>query len=249
MAVGFRGGRRPGLPWTRSNGTIRSVANTRGVGRPGLGLIALLLLAACARTVATSPPRPPTLGSEERGLASWYGYPHHGRRTASGEVFDMRDLTAAHRTLPLGTRLMVTNVDNGQVVEVRINDRGPFVEGRILDLSHGAARLLGAVGSGVIPVRLRVVALPGDGATGAGRTSSGGAFSVQLGAFTSRAHADRLREAVERDGSQAGVSEAVVRGETLYRVRLGPYPDQVAAQAVAKGLAGRGYLTVVVIDR
>jgi rare lipoprotein A len=226
-----------------------SVANTRGVGRPGLGLIALLLLAACARTVATSPPRPPTLGSEERGLASWYGYPHHGRRTASGEVFDMRDLTAAHRTLPLGTRLMVTNVDNGQVVEVRINDRGPFVEGRILDLSHGAARLLGAVGSGVIPVRLRVVALPGDGATWAGRTSSGAAFSVQLGAFTSRAHADRLREAVERDGSQATVSEAVMRGETLYRVRLGPYPDQVAAQAVAKRLAGRGYLTVVVVDR
>src|SRR5439155_7556195 len=168
-AMAAQGGRRSGLPRARSSGTIRSVGNTRGVGRPGLGLIALFLLAACARTVPTSPPRPPTVGSEERGLASWYGYPHHGRRTASGEVFDMRDLTAAHRTLPLGTRLMVTNVDNGQVVEVRINDRGPFVEGRILDLSHGAARLLGAVGSGVIPVRLRVVALPGDGATGAGR--------------------------------------------------------------------------------
>src|SRR6059036_46885 len=89
---------------------------TPGVGRPGLGFIALLLLAACARTVATSPPRPPTLGSEERGLASWYGYPHHGRRTASGEVFDMRDLTAAHRTLPLGSRVMFPHVDNGQVV-------------------------------------------------------------------------------------------------------------------------------------
>ncbi len=231
----------------RSSGTIRSVANT--VGRAALGVIALLMLAGCARTVATSPPRPPALGSEERGLASWYGYPHHGRRTASGEVYDMRDLTAAHRTLPLGTRLMVTNVDNGQVVEVRVNDRGPFVGDRILDLSYGAARILGAVGSGVIPVRLRVIALPGDGATPAGRAPSGGAFSVQLGAFTSRARADGLREAVDRDGGQATVSEAVVRGETLYRVRMGPYPDQVAAQAAARRLATRGYLTVVVPDR
>src|SRR6266511_5203751 len=150
----------------------------------GLAAVALVMLGACARTVVTSPPRPAISGSEEAGLASWYGYPHHGRRTASGEVYDMRDLTAAHRTLPLGTRLMVTNADNGQVVGVRINDRGPFVQGRILDLSQGAARLLGAVGAGVIPVRLRVVALPGDGAIGAGRTSSGGAVSGQLGAFT-----------------------------------------------------------------
>jgi rare lipoprotein A len=207
---------------------------------------ALLMLGACARAVTTSPPRSPVLGSEERGLASWYGYPHHGRRTASGEVYDMRDFTAAHRTLPLGTRLMVTNVDNGQVVEVRINDRGPFVEGRILDLSYGAARILGAVGSGVIPVRLRVIALTGG--EGPPAVSSVG-FSVQFGAFTSRARADRLRETVERDGGQATVSEAVVRGETLYRVRTGPYPDQAAARAMAHRLATRGYLTVVVPDR
>src|SRR6266446_3624316 len=174
-----------------------------------IAAIGLLMLAACARTVTTSPPRPPVLGSEERGLASWYGYPHHGRRTASGEVFDMRDLTAAHRTLPLGTRVMVTNVDNGQVVEVRINDRGPFVEGRILDLSYGAARILGAVGSGVIPVRLRVIALTGgEGPAATAPTVSSVGFSVQLGAFTSRARADRLRETVERDGGQATVSEA-----------------------------------------
>src|SRR2546428_7747809 len=155
-----------------------------------IAAIGLLMLAACARTVTTSPARPTVLGSEERGLASWYGYPHHGRRTASGEVYDMRDLTAAHRTLPLGTRVMVTNVDNGQVVEVRVNDRGPFTGGRILDLSYGAARILGAVGSGVIPVRLRVIALPGDGATPAGGAPSGGAFSRQLGAFPGPARGD-----------------------------------------------------------
>jgi len=225
------------------------VVNTGYVSGAGLVAIGLLMLTGCARTVATTPPRPPALGSEERGLASWYGYPHHGRRTASGEVYDMRDLTAAHRTLPLGTRLMVTNVDNGQVVEVRINDRGPFTGGRILDLSYGAARVLGAVGSGVIPVKIRVIALPGgDGPPATASTVSSAGFSVQLGAFTSRARADRLREAVDRDGGQATVSEAVVRGETLYRVRMGPYPDQVAAQAAARRLAGQGYLTVVVPD-
>jgi len=215
----------------------------------GLAAVVLVILAACARTVVTSPPRPAISGSEEAGLASWYGYPHHGRRTASGEVYDMRDLTAAHRTLPLGTRLMVTNADNGQVVEVRINDRGPFVQGRILDLSYGAASILGGVGSGVIPVRLRVIALPGDSPTGTRPAASSGAFSVQFGAFVSRAGADRLREAVERDGGQATVSEAVVGGETLYRVRMGPYPDRLAARAAAQRLAGRGYLTVVVADR
>ena len=160
----------------------------------------------------------------------------------------MRDLTAAHRTLPLGTRLLVTNLDNGRVVEVRINDRGPFVEGRVLDLSHAAASLLAGKGAGVIPVRLRIMALP-DGSSATGPGIGGVAFSVQLGAFISRARADSLRETVERDGNRAPVSEAVVGGQTFYRVRIGPYPDRVAAEAGAQRLAARGYFSVVVSDR
>jgi rare lipoprotein A len=93
-------------------------------------------------------------------MASWYGSAHQGRRTASGEVFDLNQLTAAHRTLPFGTRVLVTNRDTSQSAEVRINDRGPFVKGRILDVSYAAARLLGAVGPGTIPVRVRVLSLP-----------------------------------------------------------------------------------------
>ena len=112
---------------------------------------ALLLLAACARTVTVTPPSPPLAGAEETGAASWYGHPYHGRRTASGEVYDMNDLTAAHRSLPLGTRLMVTNLDTGQAVEVRVNDRGPLVEARILDLSYAAARVIGADRAGGDP--------------------------------------------------------------------------------------------------
>ena len=94
------------------------------------------------------------------GRASWYGDPHHGRLTANGEVFDKNALTAAHRSLPFGTRLRVVNLENDREVEVRINDRGPTIPGRVLDLSYAAARALGAVGSGVIPVRMTV--LSGD---------------------------------------------------------------------------------------
>ena len=217
-------------------------------GPAGLAAVALLMLGACARTVVVAPPAPVTVGAEEAGLASWYGHPYHGRRTASGEVYDMRHLTAAHRTLPLGTRLLVTNLDNGRVVEVRINDRGPFVEGRVLDLSYAAASLLAAEAAGVIPVRFRIMALP-DGSSVTGPGIGGVAFSVQLGAFVSRARADSLRETVERDGNPATVSEAVMGGQTFYRVRIGPYKDRVAAEAGAQRLAARGYFTVVVSDR
>ena len=93
----------------------------------------------------------------ETGAASWYGRAHHGKKTASGESFDMYALTAAHRSLPLGTRVRVTNVDNGRAVEVRINDRGPAIPGRIIDLSYGAARALGVVGDGVFHVRIAIL--------------------------------------------------------------------------------------------
>ena len=134
---------------------------------------ALALLAGCSTAVVTAPPSPvpapapPAEGYEELGVASWYGSQHHGKRTASGELFDMNQLTAAHRSLPFGTRLRVINRDNNQSTEVRINDRGPFVKGRILDVSYAAARQLGALGAGTFPVRLRIISLPTAGADAA----------------------------------------------------------------------------------
>ncbi|PYO03504.1 MAG: septal ring lytic transglycosylase RlpA family lipoprotein [Candidatus Rokuibacteriota bacterium] len=118
----------------------------------------------CATPGVVRTPAPSLLGTEWTGLASWYGDPHHGRETASGEVFDKTKPTAAHRALPFGTRLAVTNLDNGRTVEVRVNDRGPFVNGRIIDLSEAAARRLGGIGTGLMRVRVRVVGLP-DGTT------------------------------------------------------------------------------------
>jgi len=97
----------------------------------------------------------------QEGLASYYGEKFHGRKTASGEVFNMYEMTAAHRTLPFGTYVRVTNLENGRSVVVRINDRGPFAKGRIIDLSYAAAKRLGMVHSGVAKVRIEVIAYPG----------------------------------------------------------------------------------------
>jgi rare lipoprotein A len=116
----------------------------------------------CAAVAPHAETRPPgtttttSTGRAEVGLASWYGEFHQGQSTASGETFDMRRLTAAHRTLLLGIRLRVTNLENGRVVHVRVNDRGPYVPGRVIDVSRGAARALGIVEQGVVPVRLEV---------------------------------------------------------------------------------------------
>jgi rare lipoprotein A len=121
----------------------------------GLWLLAALGVAGCSTAARVTPP--PARPGALTGPASWYGKAHHGQRTASGERFDMYALTAAHPTFPFGTRLRVVNLDNDREVEVRVNDRGPSVPGRIIDLSYAAARALGAVGAGVVPVRLTVL--------------------------------------------------------------------------------------------
>jgi len=123
--------------------------------RSGLALTAAVILIAASLGCATTGPLAGGR-SEEVGLASYYGREHDGRRTASGEIFDMNEMTAAHRTLPFGTRVRVTDLANGRQVTVRINDRGPFRRGRILDLSYAAARKLGIVGRGVAKVRVAV---------------------------------------------------------------------------------------------
>jgi rare lipoprotein A len=210
-------------------------------------LLLLPLTAACARTVAVAPDRPVAPGGVETGYASWYGHPYHGRRTASGEVYDMHQLTAAHRTIPLGTWLVVTRTDTGQSVEVRVNDRGPFVDGRIVDLSYAAARVLGADRAGVVPVALRIGELAREPSARSGALPRA-AFAIQIAAFATRARADDVRDALARHGEAATVSGVDVGGEKLFRVRLGPYADRPAACVAAERLAARGYTTIV-IDR
>ncbi len=128
---------------------------------------------------------------EEAGIASWYGHPFHGRAAANGEIYDMEKLTAAHKTLPFGTWVHVTNLANNKTVDVRITDRGPFIAGRIIDLSHAAAQEIELIGPGVAQVRLEIVAAPPV-------LLAGSLYSVQAGMFVDRSEAERLRDTLEK---------------------------------------------------
>lgn len=182
----------------------------------------------------------------EIGLASWYGDQFNGRPTASGERYDMNGLTAAHKTLPLPGLVEVTNLANGRSAVLRVNDRGPFVDDRIIDLSRGAAEALGLLSRGVGEVRVRYLGrAPRTGGrmqrADAQATSrdavTGSRFWVQAGAF-----ADPLaaRLAAESLGDQATVTAADVGGRRLFRVLVGPWTDANAAEQARQTIVGRG---------
>ncbi len=218
-----------------------------GAGRPGrypcLCLAALLasLAGGCGRKrppVSAAPAPLPALGATEEGNASWYGHPYHGRPTSSGEIYDMEKLTAAHRTLPFGTRVLVKNLSNNRRVEVRINDRGPFVEDRIIDLSRAAARAIQMLGSGTARVQLRVVGLP--------EAPSGGFFAVQVGAFRSRENAERLRKRLASERGGAFLQEHDDPRGLLYRVLVGREKDISSAEGLAERLKKRDLAPFVV---
>jgi rare lipoprotein A len=182
----------------------------------------------------------------EEGLASWYGGKFQGRRTASGEIFDTRQLTAAHRSLPFGTRVLVTNLENGKSVTVRINDRGPFVTGRVIDLSLAAAAAIGLTGRGVTPVRLEVL----DGDPGAGRAAGPvvtapeppDSYLLQVGSFRLRANAQRLLARLQ-DGGFAGELEQAAGGVTRVVIRRVPSSELAGLQ---ERLAAAGWAEVLV---
>ncbi len=167
----------------------------------------------------------------EEGVASWYGRPHHGRPSSSGEIYNMNDLTAAHRTLPFGTKVRVLNLTNDLTVDVRVNDRGPFVKDRIIDLSRAAAQKIRMIGPGTARVRLYVLELPG---AAAGADS----FAVQVGAYAERANAERRRDEMER---RYGTARLELRNgdPPLWRVLVGREETLEAAAALAKRIAAQ----------
>jgi rare lipoprotein A len=171
-------------------------------------------------------------------VASWYGIPFHGRQSSSGEVFDMNKFVAAHRTLPFGSVLRVTNLNNGKHTEVRVIDRGPFVRGRLIDLSLAAARAIDMVGTGIAPVRLELVSSPAPLA---------GDFSVQVGAFQERGNADRLRKDLSRR-YPVFVQNYEAPAGRLYRVRVGRLATEQAAEGFAAQLEReRGFRNTFVV--
>lgn len=220
---------------------ISAVTSSSPTGR-------LLLAAACAVILGSC-----ATGRVSRvahATASWYGPQFHGKLTASGERFDMNALTCAHKRLPFGTVLRVTYVKTGKSVRVVVNDRGPFVRGRDLDLSRAAARNIGLDADGVGRVRVEVLGrderygMYGDGDSiqvPVSARSHGGPFTVQVGAFRDKENADHLREGLELNYARVYLMEKWVNGSRFYRVRVGKFASVEKAEQYARTLMEEGY--------
>jgi rare lipoprotein A len=206
--------------------------------------VAAITAAVLAWSCAPRTTRPPTqkVIAREEGVASWYGRKFHGRKTSSGERYNMYGISAAHRTLPLGTIVRVTHVRNGKKVTVRINDRGPFVDDRIIDLSYGAAKRLGMVKEGVAPVVVEVYGSADMKTLPPANT----AFSVQVGSFQLRDNAERLTAELRKRFSDVSVNTFEDNRKTWYQVRVGRFPTREAAGATAARLQTEGLQTFLV---
>jgi rare lipoprotein A len=204
--------------------------------------LAVIWLAACSVPPSRIQPPVATKGASQSGIASWYGPGFHGKATASGVIYNQHDLTAAHQTLPLGTRVLVTNLDNSKSVEVLINDRGPFVKGRIIDLSFAAGEALGMIRPGTIPVRIEVV---DSGTLKIASIRDSLDYTLQLGSFSVLENARQLRELVAKSFSEVAIVPLQVRDGTYYRVQLGNFSNRAAAEEQARQVTQAGYPVII----
>jgi rare lipoprotein A len=210
------------------------------------GVVGCVVAAACLSGCGvifgrSRAPVPPPARAVEVGTASWYGPGFHGNRTSSGEIYDQNELTAAHPTLPLGTQVAVTNLQNGRTVEVRVNDRGPFAKGRSIDLSYAAARSIGMIGPGTVPVRIAVL-----GAEPAQVVAA--AYTIQVGAFVDRNNALRLKDTLDTRFAGAYIAMQNSESGRYYRVRLGRFKQRDAAVAFARSVTPLGLSAIIVED-
>ena len=193
-------------------------------------------------------------GFRQRGRASWYGKDFHGRKTSNGEIYNMYGMTAAHKTLPLGTHVKVKNLENKREIEVRINDRGPFVRGRIIDLSYTAAKKIDMVGPGTAPVEIVALGAPvRKGVAGQDRNSYvqldyfTGNFTIQVGAFRNRENALRLKQQLSEKYKYAHIVEFQKEKETLYRVRVGKCTTLQKALEYEEILIEQGFKEAMIV--
>lgn len=233
--------------------------------------LVLALLASCGahdrQAYRAEPPYPRTVGQKpytingeryeplsshagfvQSGIASWYGSDFHGKTTSNGDTYDMYAMTAAHKTLPLGVYVKVRRRDDGRETVVRINDRGPFVAGRVIDLSYSAAKALGILGRGTAPVTVEALGYLDETVKGQvvyrGPASyDRGSFGIQVGAFGNYDNARKMAETVKQRYGTSSIREAVVNGTRYYRVRAGNYAslkeaEQVRERSPDKMIAG-----------
>ncbi|MBU1168283.1 MAG: septal ring lytic transglycosylase RlpA family protein [Proteobacteria bacterium] len=221
-------------------------------GRLFFVLGALVFFLACAHKrpspIPGHPPSYKVLGNwyqpisdshnfKQRGLASWYGPQFHGKRTANGEIYDMHALTAAHKTLPLGTRVRVLNLSNGKDVVVRINDRGPFVKGRIIDLSLTAAKTIGITGKGT--GRVEITALSHRTAPEVSPSEPGHkrVYTLQVGSFSEKTNAESLVKSL----TQKHKDVSLVAEQGFFKVRVGRFSKKNDADQLKDRLTEKGY--------
>lgn len=220
----------------------------RLISRRLLLLLLLLSSIACSLppTSAKVPlPPPPENRVSQTGIASWYGPGFHGLRTASGAIYNQYDMTAAHQTLPLGSRVMVTNLQNGRSVEVTINDRGPFAKGRIIDLSYAAANTLEMVGQGTILVRIEVI---DSGSSEVRNIRTNLDYTLQAGSFTEIGNARELRTRLESSyprNSQISIVPFQGKDSIYYRVQVGTFSNRRDAELAAQQLASDGFPIII----
>jgi rare lipoprotein A len=231
----------------------------------------VFLVSGCTKSIAPTPtpsekPKPYRVDTiwyqpvsdakdfKERGIASWYGKKFHGRKTSNGEKYNMYAMTAAHKTLPMGTHLSVLNLNNKQKVIVRINDRGPFVHGRIIDLSYAAAKELDMISSGTAPVEIVAIGADTSGQTAGSRASQkpsvdyySGNFTFQIGAFKNKANAVRLKQQLAERYQNVHITEYNTGQEILYRVRIGKASSLEEAVAYENTLLQHGFKDIFII--
>jgi rare lipoprotein A len=198
----------------------------------------VLFTAACGgKKIRTA--KPPRIGETEMGIASWYGHPYHGRRAANGEIYDMEKLTAAHKTLPFETWVRVENLSNRKTVDLRITDRGPFVRGRIIDVSLAGARRIELVRPGIAKVRLTVIAAPEN------LKQQPELFAVQVGAYRDFKRAEAMRQKMQKRFAPSRIAQ---RGADppVWRVLVGEEPTVENADTLAQRIRSAGEPAFVV---
>lgn len=183
-------------------------------------------------------------GSTQIGLASWYGIDEHNNYAASGERFSKHAYTAAHKTLPMGTVVRVTNLENGRDVIVKINDRGPFVGDRVIDLSHAPAQSIDMIQKGVVKVKVDVVSSPSSRSSNYFKPE----YTVQVASYTNESIANNAKRKLDNDFSNVRVESVKIKGTDYYRVRVGRYPSKNDARKAASKLRKRGYTTRVILE-
>ncbi len=202
-------------------------------------------------------PLPSAEGFEQQGIASWYGRKFHGRKTSNGETYNMYAMTAAHKTLPMNTRVLVKNLDNNRETALRVNDRGPFVKGRIIDLSYTAAQQLGIVDKGTARVKVtalgEAVSLCRDNKTVDGflphPNFQSGDFYIQIGSFTVPANADRLRRKMMEQGKNCLISKYDRGDAFFYRVQVQAGNNLGTARKMEELFNKSGYPDAFVVAR